>query len=143
MLVDYKGERFRVSERTYEQLQIEYPERAAKLKIIKEAEDYYNLDKLIELIEPSTNKTKETIIKNYIYANDKYEDAVMECNSDDMEKYYGAKEMTRRIGLDLIHYDPEKHPEEIREIEKELEQKEKEYQEWLKNFRESGFVGGK
>ena len=60
-----------------------------------------------------------------------------------MEKYFGAKEMVRKIGIDLIHYDPEKHPEEIREIEKELEQKEKEYQEWLKNFRESGFIGGK
>jgi len=143
MLVDYKGERFRVSERTYEQFQIEHPDRAKKLKIIKEAEEYYNFDKLLQLIEPSTNKTKEIIIKNYIYAANKYEDAVMDCNGDDMEKYFGAKEMTRKIGIELLDYDPEKHPEEVRQIEKQLQEKEEEYQEWLKNFRQSGFVGGK
>ena len=42
MLVEYNGERFRVSERTYEQFQIEHPDRARKLQKIKDAEEYYN-----------------------------------------------------------------------------------------------------
>ena len=143
MLCEYNGERFRVSERTYEQFNIEYPERAAKLKIIKEAEEYYNFSKLKEIIQPPHNETKEIIIKNYIYADSNYENAVMDFNGDDIEKYFGAKEMTRKIGIELLDYDPEKHPEEVRQIEKQLQEKEEEYQEWLKNFRESGFVGGK
>ena len=64
MLVEYKGERFRVSERTYAAFENEYPDRASKLRKIREAEEYYNYDKLKELIEPTENETKNIIIKN-------------------------------------------------------------------------------
>lgn len=109
MLVEYQGERFRISERTYEQLQYEYPDRAKKLKIIKDSEEYYNLDKLLQLIEPDKDKIKRTIIKNYTYANDKYNEHLLNQDMDEMEKYFGAKEMTRKIGIELINYDPEKN----------------------------------
>ena len=143
MLVEYQGKRFRVSDRTYEFFKRDYPDKAKKLKKIKESEEYYNYDKLNKLIEPDTNKTKETIIKNYIYSTEKYDEYSLNGNTHDMQKYFGAKEMVRKIGIELIDYDPEKNTEEVSEIRKELEQKQEEYQNWLKNFRESNFVGGK
>lgn len=114
MLVEYQGERFRISERTYEQLQYEYPDRAKKLKIIKDSEEYYNLDKLLQLIEPDNDKIKRTIIKNYTYANDKYNEHLLNQDMDEIEKYFGAKEMTRKIGIELINYGPEKNLEEVK-----------------------------
>lgn len=140
MLVEYKGKRFRISERTYECFERDFPERADCLKIIKESEEYYNYDKLNQTIEPQNNEVKEVIIKNYIYADDKYEDILNDyclgesMNCDDMEKYFGAKEMARKIGIELLNYDPE-HDSNREEVNK-YRQKIKEKEEDLKRFNE-------
>lgn len=113
MLMEYKGKRFRVSERTYYNFENQHPERAACLKKIKEAEEYYNYDKLLQIIEPPENQTKKIITKNYEYAQTKYDEATMKLKTNDMDKYFGAKEMARKIGIELINYDPEKTITEI------------------------------
>lgn len=108
MLMEYKGERFRVSTRTYENFQRDHPNRAEKLKKIPDSEKYYNYDKLLQLIEPTTNETKDCLLKNYIYAEDQLAKASMDMKIDDMDKYFGAKEMIRKISIELLNYDPEK-----------------------------------
>ena len=107
MLMEYKGKRFRVSERTWENFQRQHPEKAACIKIVKESEEYYNFDKLNQIVEPPENLILECIKKNYDYAAEKYDTATMNCKGSDMDKYFGAKEMVRKIGLELVNYDPE------------------------------------
>ena len=85
MLVEYKGRRFNVSDRTYAHFSSYYPDRASKLKIIKEAEDctYYNFDKLKELIEPDNKEIKEYLKKKHAYYTDKYDETLeMEINNE-------------------------------------------------------------
>ena len=118
MLVEYKGERFRVSDRTYESYKRDYPERAKALKIIKEAETYYNYDKLKETIEPTENTIKQVIIEEYINTDKLLEHAINNTDSSKIDEYTGANDMVRTIGKRLIGYDPSNHPEEIKKYYK-------------------------
>ena len=44
----------------------------------------------------------ECIKKNYDYVTDKYDDATMNGKSSDIDKYFGAKEMVRKLGIELV-----------------------------------------
>ena len=107
MLCEYKGKQFRVSDRTWESFERDHPEKAACIKRIKESEEYYNYDKLNQIVEPPENLILECIKKNYDYVTDKYDDATMNGKGSDIDKYFGAKEMVRKLGIELVNYDPE------------------------------------
>lgn len=106
MLMEYQGRRFRVSERTYEFFKRDYPERASKLRIIKESEDYYNYDKLEELIEPDNGELKKYLKEKYEYYENTYNDRIMSDTpiiyEDNLDELNGKIKCIKEITRDLF-----------------------------------------
>lgn len=106
MLMEYKGKRFRVSERTYEFFSRDYPERASKLKTIKESEEYYNYDKLLQLIEPDNTELKTYLEKKLDYYENYYTDRLMSDApieyEDNLDELNGKIKMIKEITSDLL-----------------------------------------
>ena len=106
MLIEYQGRRFRVSERTYEFFKRDYPERACKLRIIKEAEEYYNYDKLNSLIEPDKNELKKYLKEKYEYYENTYTGRIMSdapiIYEDNLDELNGKIKCIKEITRDLF-----------------------------------------
>lgn len=105
MLVDYKGRRFRVSERTFEYFMRDYPDRCSKLQVIDEGDVYYNYDKLKELISPDDEELKVFLLKKFDYYVEEYNGLLMSDDyvpSDDLDIVYGKIMLLKEICRDLF-----------------------------------------
>jgi len=69
MLVEYNGKQFRVSDRTYENLEYQYPEQTKQMKKLKDHPRYYSFDEVKELFKQAEG-TKGGIVNNFAEAID-------------------------------------------------------------------------
>lgn len=106
MLMEYKGERFRVHERTWEGFSRDYPEKAKKVKHVKESETYYDYDELNQLIEPPEEKIRETIKRSYVNITHLAAIDAMENLGKKLDYYKGAEDLIVQLGEKLIGFNP-------------------------------------